>query len=64
MKTKLWAIFLFFPTFQLVGFEEHIEKMVPQLKSSTSLIVDFFVHPKVVASSFHVPLAFLIRPSC
>jgi hypothetical protein len=38
-----------------VGFEEHIEEMVLQLGSSISSIVDCFVHPKVVASSFCVP---------
>jgi hypothetical protein len=41
-----------------VGFEEHIEEVVPQPKSSTSLAIDFFVHHKVVASSFHDPLPF------
>ncbi len=64
IKTKLWGNFLFSPTSQLVGFEEHIEKMVPQLGSSTSLIVDFFIHPKVVASSLLIPLAFIIRSPC
>jgi hypothetical protein len=39
-----------------VGFEEHIEEMVFQPGSSISSTIDYFVHPKVVASSLCVPL--------
>jgi hypothetical protein len=64
IKTKLWGKFFFSPSFQLRGFDKHVEKMVPQPGSSTSLIVGFFIHPKVVACSLPIPLAFLIKFSC
>jgi hypothetical protein len=56
ITTKLWAKFLLFPTFQFVGFEEHIEKMVLQPGSSISSAIDYFIHLKVVASFLCVPL--------
>jgi hypothetical protein len=39
-----------------VASEEQIEKMVLQLGSSISSTIDYFVHLKVVASFFCVPL--------
>jgi hypothetical protein len=39
-----------------VVFEEHIEQVVLQPKSFIDLVVDFCVHPMIVASSLHVLL--------
>jgi len=56
IKTKLQGKFLLSPTSQLVGFEEHIEQMVLQPRSSTNLNVDFCVHLMIVAYTLHVPI--------
>jgi hypothetical protein len=56
IKTKLQGKFLLSPTSQLVGFEEHIEQMVFQPRSSANLDVDFCVHLMIVAYTLHVPI--------
>jgi hypothetical protein len=56
IKTKLQGKFLLSPTSQLVGFEEHIEQMVLQPRSSTNLNVDFCVHLMIMAYTLHVPI--------